>query len=87
VTSAIRLGSRGDSYYEYLLYVSTFVDHMRRGDSSSQETVHSDSAFHVFDLGFMFIFMDSRIEQRAFIARHVDRRVTTPSCLTAPTDV
>ena len=30
VPSAVRLGSRGDSYYEYLLYVSIFyVNHTR----------------------------------------------------------
>ena len=50
MTSAIRLGSRGDSYYEYLLYVSisVYYPYTRRADSFLQEAVHSDSAFHMF---------------------------------------
>jgi hypothetical protein len=48
VTSAIRLGSRGDSYYEYLLYVHSFcLSHGTSADSFPQEAVHSDSAFHI----------------------------------------
>jgi len=33
MTSAIRLGSRGDSYYEYLLYVSISAFGSRCADS------------------------------------------------------
>lgn len=50
MASAIRLGSRGDSYYEYLLCVHiVFVYYMSIcTDGFPQEAVHSDGAFHVF---------------------------------------
>ena len=48
MTSAIRLGSSGNSYYEYLLYESISVHCMKCSDNPCQEAVHSDSAFHVF---------------------------------------
>jgi hypothetical protein len=48
VTSAIRLGSRGDSYYEYLLCVHCFsLLHGICTDGFPQEAVHSDGALHI----------------------------------------
>lgn len=49
MTSAIRLGSNGNSYYDYLLYVSISLL-LHESDILSQEAVHSNSAFHIFRL-------------------------------------
>lgn len=46
MSSAIRLGSSGNSYYDYLLYVYIYLLLHEIADSLSQEAVHSDSAFH-----------------------------------------
>ena len=91
MTSAIRLGSRGDSYYEYLLCVHHFcISHEISADSFSQEAVHSDCAFHILIimLSFQLISMNVRIAQRVFTVRQVGRDVTTsPSRLTMSADV
>lgn len=85
MTSAIRLGSRGDSYYEYLLCVPCFcLLHGICIDGFPQEAVHSNSAFLYSQLLNSNSFLiNVRIEQRAFIVRQVETRhnlFISPNC-------
>jgi len=84
VTSAIRLGSSGNSYYEYLLYVSISLCCMKVLTTFLRKQFIQTVRFIYSDFAPEFIVMNVRIERRVFIARHVKQTRHTfilPNCL------
>ena len=83
MTSAIRLGSSGNSYYDYLLYVSISLL-LHESDILLRKQFIQTVRFIYLDFTPEFIVMNVRIERRVFIARHVNQTRHTfilPNCL------
>jgi hypothetical protein len=88
VTSAIRLGSSGNSYYDYLLYVSISLLLHESADGLSQEAVHSDSAFHIFRLHTRVDCYECKDRTEGVYREACKGKPVTPSsCLIASVDV
>ena len=84
MTSAIRLGSSGNSYYDYLLYVSISLHYMKVLTAFLRKQFIQTVRFIYLDFAPEFIVMNVRIERRVFIARHVKQTRHTfilPHCL------
>ena len=85
MTSAIRLGSRGDSYYEYLLCVHCFVYYMEYVLTAFLRKQFIQTVGFIYSaIEYGLIFINVRIEQRTFIARQVETRhnlFISPNCM------
>lgn len=84
MTSAIRLDSSGNSYYDYLLYVSISLYCVKGLTTFLRKQFIQTVGFIYLDFAPEFIAMNVRIERRVFIARHVKQTRHTfilPNCL------
>lgn len=77
MTSAIRLGYGGNSYYDYLLYASISLYYMKVLTAFLRKQFIQTVRFICFGFSPEFIVMNVRIERRVFIARHVKQTCHT----------